>query len=97
MKDTNFSEHLFWDVETASLDFDKNDVFIIGRVLQYGYYKDWIKLMTLYGRERIKKKIIQIRHLDDISLHFASNYFKIPLERFRCYTLKQLNKNYWNY
>ena len=93
----NFSKHLFWDTDTETLDFEKNDVFIIGRVLQYGYFDDWKKIMKLYGRDRIKEKVTQIRDLDDISLHFVSNLFDIPLQEFRCYTLKQSNQSYWNY
>ncbi len=96
-KQINFSEHLFWDVDKGSIDFEKNDVFMIGRVIQYGYFSDWKKLIQLYGYNRIKEKVVQLRSLDDISLHFASNLFNIPLKDFRCYTLKQSEENYWKF
>jgi len=96
-KQINFSEHLFWDVDKESIDFEKNDVFMIGRVIQYGYFSDWKKLIQLYGYNRIKEKVVQLRSLDDISLHFVSNLFKIPLIDFRSYTLKQTEENYWKF
>lgn len=93
----NFSKHLFWDVDEKSIDVERNDVFLIGRVIQYGYFSDWKKLIQLYGYSRIKEKVVQLRSLDDISLHFVSNLFKIPLAKFRCYTQKQSEQNYWKF
>ena len=93
----NFSSHLFWDVDRSRLDLDEHSQFLIGRVLQYGYFSDWQTLVKLYGFEKIKESLLEIRFLDDISLHFASNLFSIPLEKFRCYTTKQSAQNYWNY
>jgi hypothetical protein len=93
----NFSSHLFWDVDRSRLDLDEHSQFLIGRVLQYGYFRDWQFLVKLFGLEKIKNTLLEIRFLDDISLHFASNLFSIPLEKFRCYTIKQSAQNYWNY
>lgn len=93
----NFSSHLFWDVDRSKIEIDEHSQFLIGRVLQYGYFKDWQTLVKLYGFEKIKESLLEIRFLDDISLHFASNLFSIPLEKFRCYTTKQSAQNYWNY
>ena len=93
----NFSSHLFWDIDRSKLDLDEHRQFLIGRVLQYGYLKDWQTLIKLYGFEKIKESLTELRFLDDISLHFASNFFSIPLEKFRCYTTKLSAQNYWNY
>ncbi|MBM3186032.1 MAG: hypothetical protein FJZ67_07010 [Bacteroidetes bacterium] len=92
-----FSTHLFWDVDSSKIQIDEHSQFLIGRVLQYGYFKDWQTLVKLYGVEKIKETLLEIRFLDDISLHFVSNLFSIPLEKFRCYTTKQSAANYWNY
>jgi len=50
-----------------------------------------------YGKERIVNIAMQLRYMDDRVLHFCSLYFNIPLDKFRCYTLKQLNLSHWNY
>jgi hypothetical protein len=92
-----FSKHIFWDVDKSKLDLNQHAMFFIGRVLQYGFYKDWQVLLQIYGVEKIKDMVIELRYIDDISLHFASNLFSIPLEKFRCYTTKQSAATFWNY
>jgi hypothetical protein len=94
---THFSSHLFWDIDRSKLEIDRHSQFLIGRVLQYGFFTDWKLLVRLYGNEKIKETLLEIRFLDDISLHFASNLFSVPVEKFRCYTTKQSAQNFWNY
>ena len=92
-----FSSHLFWDVDRSKLDLNEHCQFLIARVLQFGFLKDWQLLVKIYGVDKIKETLVEIRFLDDISLHFASNLFSIPLEKFRCYNTKQSAQNFWNY
>jgi hypothetical protein len=92
-----FSSHLFWDIDRTKLQLEEHSHFFIGRVLQYGFLEDWKLLVQVYGLERIKETLLEIRFLDDISLHFASNFFSVPLEKFRCFSTKQSAQNYWNY
>ena len=76
---------------------EKNGVFVLQRVLQYGLLKDWLILKSNLGLERIKSIAVQIPVLDDVSISFLSNLLHIEKSEFRCYKNKQSNQNYWNY
>ncbi len=93
----NLSPHIFWDVDVDTIDMDKNGVFVLQRVLQYGLLKDWLILKSNLGLERIKSIAVQIPVLDDVSISFLSNLLHIEKSEFRCYKNKQSNQNYWNY
>lgn len=89
-----FDKVLFWDIDMAKLDFEKNARQIIERALMYGDLKDWFEIKNYYGIERLKKEVLKIRCLDKKTLNFCSMYFEIPLEQFRCYNsvIKPNNK-----
>lgn len=91
------NKSLFWDIDINMLDYDKHTRFIIERVLLKGDLPDWFELKKIYGTERIKKEILQIRYLDKKTLSFLSLIFDIPKEKFRCYNIKQYTRSYWNY
>jgi hypothetical protein len=93
----NLSPHIFWDVDVATIDMEKNGVFVLQRVLQYGLLKDWLIIKSNLGLERIKSIALQIPVLDDVSISFLSNLLHIEKSEFRCYKNKQSNQNYWNY
>jgi hypothetical protein len=93
----NLSPHIFWDVDVATIDMEKNGVFVLQRVLQYGLLKDWLIIKSNLGLERIKSIAVQIPVLDDVSISFLSNLLHIEKSEFRCYKNKQSNQNYWNY
>ena len=85
----NFSPHIFWDVDVHSIDMEKNGVFVLQRVLQYGILKDWLLLKSSMGVERIKALAVQLPTLDDVSLSFLSNLYKIDKSEFKCYKNRQ--------
>ena len=60
---------LFWDIDTAQLDENKNAAFIIKRVLQLGDEADWQWLKNLYDMQSIKRCAMDER-LDKKSLNF---------------------------
>lgn len=100
MHDTNdilksLSSYLFWDVDQSTLDVERSAAYIIERVLEYGQLEDWRLIKQIYGLENIKNIALNIRSLDDVTLHFLSVYFKIKKENFRCYKYNQLATNFW--
>lgn len=96
LKIQDFSEYLFWDIDVDKLDFQKSKKWLIGRVLEYGNLNDWKKLLVLFGREVIKKEVVNIRSLDAVTLSFLSVYFSLEKEDFRCYSKKQSTPDFWN-
>lgn len=94
---TSLSPHIFWDVDVQSVDMEKNGVFVLQRVLQYGILKDWLLLKSIMGVDNIKAFAVQLPTLDDVSISFLSNLYKIDKSEFKCYKNKQSNQNYWSY
>ena len=87
---SDLSSHLFWDVNRDNLSFDKSAQYLIERVASLGDLKDWQLIRAVYGDEKIKGVILNMRYLDEKSLHFYSLVYGIPQEDFRCYKLKLL-------
>ncbi len=91
------SAYLFWDVDQHSVDFDVHSKFIISRVLMKGTLDDWNQIKDYYGKDFIKKEVIKIKYLDNLTLNFCSSYFNIPKSEFKCSNTKQSIRKHWNY
>jgi hypothetical protein len=88
---------LFWDIEADSLDLEHDSDLIIMRVLTRGTWEDWKILKELYPVERIKQASLNARYLDKKTMMYCSTIFSIQIDKFRCYTMKQLIPEPWNY
>mgnify|MGYP001319069135 CR=1 FL=1 len=76
---------IFWDTRYETIDWDKNAAYVIDRVLHFGTLTDWKKILTYYGRERIKEVVLHLRYMDKRALSFCSIYFQVPKEQCRCF------------
>jgi len=94
---TNFSTHLFWDVDKKGFVIEENTHFIVKRVLEYGFMSDWNLLVRTFGIDEIVKKAKELRELDERALSLLSSLSNTPKEEFRCFTTKQLTKIHWDY
>lgn len=92
-----FSEHLFWDVDPRAVDTEKNEPFIVQRVLEFGRLADWYLLLELYGLERITSTAKTLRSLDPRAFSFIATVSSTPKEQFRCYITKQSSQRHWIY
>jgi hypothetical protein len=97
IKVSDFSPHLFWDVDTEKIDLDKSRGLIVERVLEYGNMKDWELLQLHYGLEEIKNLAKNIKSLDEVTLSFLCNIFELKKEDFKCYIHRQSTPHFWNY
>jgi hypothetical protein len=93
---SDFSKHLFWDVDINKLDISKNKEWFIRRVLNYGLLNDWLLLLKLYDAKEIAEISKEFRDLDIKSANLISLLSGIPLNQFRCYITKQSTPNFWN-
>jgi hypothetical protein len=93
----NFNKNLFWDVNSSEIDFTKNARFVIQRILTRGSLPDWQTLKKFYGLKFIRHEVTEIRYLDKLTLNFCSQYFNIPLKRFKCYNTSEYYQQLWNY
>ncbi len=89
-------KELFWDVNMARLHVNKHARLIIERVFCYGTVEELREIFTYYGKEKIKKFIVNAGYLDKKTLNFASVYLRIPKEKFRCYEKRQSIPEHWN-
>ena len=94
---SQFSPHLFWDVDPVKLEVNHSKSYIIKRVLEYGLWEDWLLLNKQYGLETITNETKGFRELDPKSLAFISVLSGIPKENFRCYNTNQLTPKHWNF
>ncbi len=94
---TTLSKWLFWDVDFETIDWKKNAPYVVQRVLDKGTWEDFKTIMEYYGDKNIKEIIVKLRYLDKKTIQFCSVYFNIPLTNFRCYNIKQLNPQHWDY
>jgi hypothetical protein len=92
----DFSEHLFWDVDRSSLDFEKSKEQIVYQVVEYGMMSDWILLQQVYSKSVLKEIVLNLRNLDKVTLSFLAHFFKVNKSEFRCYKQTLLNQNFWN-
>ena len=93
----SLSSGLFWDIDPSSLDYSVDAGFIITRVLMRGTQDDWNTIKAYYGLDRIKQISLKARYLDKKTLAFCSAIFSVPINKFRCYTFRQLIPEAWNY
>lgn len=94
---SQFSSHIFWDVDIAKIDMSINKKWLVQRVLEYGLLNDWQIIYKYYGIEEIAQISIKLKDLDNKSVSFISVLANIPKENFLCYTTKQSKPKHWNF
>ncbi len=88
---------LFWDVNVQQIDLEKHQASVIERIMLRGRYEEYKAMMRYYGREIVKKTMLNARYMDKRTLAFCSTIFDEPETEFRCYKLAQLNPEHWDY
>ncbi len=85
------AKRIFWDVNFDAIDYEEKWKFVIERVFDRGDIEDIRQVRRYYGDEKVIKALTTAMYLFDETINFCSAIFEIPKEKFRCYTLKQLN------
>jgi len=94
---TDFSKHLFWDVNVENIDIDKDKDYIIKNVLEYGLMSDWLKIYHYYGINQIADIVKTFRDIDPKSLSFIALLSGKPNTYFRCYSYQLSVPKHWNF
>jgi hypothetical protein len=79
-----FSRELFWGVNYDTIDWEKNYLWVIYRVLDCGGIEDFRAARKHYGDEKIVEAATEAKSLDIKTIHFIHHIFDVPLERFKC-------------
>src|SRR5436305_14656783 len=93
----NLSKAAFWDVDFEKIDFENQAVFVMEKVFNYGLWDDQVAIMKYYGRDRIKKQVVQGAYFKKKVLSFLCTIFDLQPADFTCYTRRQSHPQYWNY
>ncbi|MDR0725000.1 MAG: hypothetical protein LBF59_03195 [Prevotellaceae bacterium] len=91
----SFSKNLFWDADLSELDIEKHAPYVVGRVLDYGSWDDWLLICQYYGMDKIKSIALGIRSMERKSLSFIATATNTPENQFRCYKLLQSKNLHW--
>jgi hypothetical protein len=91
------SERPFWDIDLNLLDEQKDALFIIQRVLEYGLWEELLLTVRFYGQEKVIEAVKQAPYLSNKTLNFCCVWLDIKPEDCKCYTKKQYNQAHWNY
>lgn len=90
------SQYLFWDIDPSKFDIDKNDAWIVQRVLEYGNMEDWNIIEHHFGIDKIVSLALNFRSLDPVARSFLCFLSGKKKEDFRCYRIAQLYPTPWN-
>ena len=97
MELSEFSQHLFWDIDKNKIDIEKHKALIIERVMNRGNLMDLNMLLQTYGFNTIKHEIVNVGYLDKKTLNWAALFFNLKKSDFKCYTKMQSNQVHWNF
>lgn len=81
-----FNRKLFWEMDPEKLDWQKNKLLIMERVLTRGDLDDYHSLIEVYGKQEIKNQAPKLHHLDKKTLNFLSVMYDIPKCDFICFS-----------
>ena len=91
------SKQAFWDVDMDTIDYEKNAVHVVEKVIERGKAEDFNSLLKFYGFDRVRNLALQAFWLSDISINFCCALFKVKPTDFKCYEKKQLNRPHWDF
>ena len=97
MQKPDISQKAFWDVRFSEIDFEKNALYVMEKVFNYGTWKDQVAIMKFYGLQRISKEIINAGYLRKPVISFLCAILQLQQKDFKCYNKMQLHPLPWNY
>jgi len=91
------SKHLFWDIDSNLLEWERSKKTIIERVLERGSFEEWLCIVKVYTLEGIVNTAKTFRTMSPIDLNFIATVSNTPKEEFRCFNTRLLTNQHWIY
>ena len=91
------SPRVFWDTDTTTLDFEKDKLYVMDKVLNYGVWDDFVAMMKYYGKDAVKKEVVRLPYLKKDVLNFLCFYLGLQPAQFECYTRRQSQEPHWDF
>ena len=94
-----FLEEYFWDVDFAQVDLDKNRIYILKRLLEYGNMKAIRWLRKIFKTSEIRETICSARGFSRKTANFWAVLLDIPRENILCLKKRSSKapKIFWPY
>lgn len=86
----------FWDVDYVSLDVERDCLFILEKVFNYGLWADYRAVFSLYGQARIRQEIVWASYLKKDVLAFLCLILDLQPNDFKCFTKIQSLPLLWD-
>ncbi|MBN8676653.1 MAG: hypothetical protein J0M29_00420 [Chitinophagales bacterium] len=96
IQSSGISKLPFWDVDYDKLDLERDSLFILEKVFNYGLWSDYKAAFALFGHARIRKEIINASFLKKEVLSFLCLILELKPTDFTCYTKTQSLPPLWN-
>jgi hypothetical protein len=84
-----FKKQLFWDVNYETIRWEEKYRFVIVRVFERGDIEDIRQVRRYYGNDKIREALLETKYISQHRLYLAAAVIDEPIEKFRCYILKQ--------
>ena len=91
------SKHLFWDIDSNLLEWERSKKTIIERVIERGSLEEWVCIVKVYTLEGIVNTAKMFRTMSPIDLNFIATISNTPKEEFRCFNTRLLTSQHWIY
>lgn len=92
----NLSSTAFWDVNFDEIDFEKNAIFVMEKVFNYGLWNDQVAIIKYYGKNRIATEIVKGAYFQKKVLCFLCLIFDLQPADFKCYIRRQSHLQHWS-
>lgn len=87
------SKRAFLEVDMEKIDYDKDALFVMEKVIAWGTNDDFMSLMRHYGKRRIRKEVVNTKFLGDMEVNFCCHVFKLDFADFKFYKKGVLRTN----
>jgi len=92
----NLARRLFWDWKYEAIDWDKNYLSIINRVIERGTDEEIQELIRFYGKPKVINALVkEIKYLPDYVVEKVEHYFGLKKEDLACYERKLARRGHW--
>lgn len=94
-----FLRQYFWDIDFEKMEFKKNKVYILRRILEYGDEKALIWMWKNFKEEEIKNVLCNFRGYSLKTANFWAVILNIKKENVKCLnkSLRETQKLFWPY
>jgi hypothetical protein len=87
---------LFWDFRYDDIEWRKEYLTVIARVIERGNPKEWTEMIRFYGKTQVIDVLKnKLKFLPDYAIDDIRDYFPLRKEELLCYTRKQSRPGQW--